>query len=227
MTAAELLEKLGKVTVWKRGGERAPHKPLLILLAVGRIAQNKPRLMRFAEVEEPLRQLLIEFGPRRKSYHPEYPFWYLRNNGIWEIPDAGDVALKKNHRDPKLDDIRRFSGGFLPEAYEVLHKHPGLQREAATEILKANFPDSLHEEILSAIGISREDAETKRKKRNPEFRLLVMRAYQHKCAICGFDMRLGASGLGLEAAHIQWHQAGGPDSVDNGLCLLDHASSSF
>ena len=30
--------------------------------------------------------------------------------------------------------------------------------------------------------------------------------------------------LGIEAAHIKWHQAGGPDTEDNGLalCTLHH-----
>ncbi|HEV2437796.1 MAG TPA: HNH endonuclease, partial [Verrucomicrobiae bacterium] len=158
-------------------------------------------------------------GPRRKSFHPEYPFWYLRNNKIWEVQHGGEMALKKNHREPRIDNIREASGGFLPEAYEVLENHPEVLREAASEILKANFPDSLHDEILGAVGLSREEAGPKCKNRDPEFRTLVVRAYQHRCAVCGFDVRLGAVDLGLEAAHIQWHQAGGPDSVDNGLCL--------
>ena len=37
-------------------------------------------------------------------------------------------------------------------------------------------------------------------------------------------MRLGDVALGLDAAHIKWHQAGGPDTVENGLalCVLHH-----
>jgi putative restriction endonuclease len=37
-------------------------------------------------------------------------------------------------------------------------------------------------------------------------------------------MRLGDSIVGLEAAHIKWHQAGGPCSENNGLalCSLHH-----
>ncbi len=167
MTAAELLERLKKVTVWKRGGIRAPHKPLLILLALGRAAERKPRLMRFSEVETPLRQLLMDFGPRRQSFHPEYPFWYLRNNKIWEVQHAGEMTLKKNHREPRIEDIRKSSGGFLPEAYEVLENHPAVLQEAATEILKANFPDSLHDEILGAVGLSREEAGTKLQESRP------------------------------------------------------------
>lgn len=42
--------------------------------------------------------------------------------------------------------------------------------------------------------------------------------------MCGYDVRLGSRELGLEAAHIKWHQAGGPDAEVNGLalCALHH-----
>ena len=44
------------------------------------------------------------------------------------------------------------------------------------------------------------------------------------CAICGFDVNLGLQPVALEAAHIKWHQAGGPDEEVNGLalCSLHH-----
>lgn len=37
-------------------------------------------------------------------------------------------------------------------------------------------------------------------------------------------MRLGNNLVGVEAAHIKWHQAGGPDIEENGiaLCSLHH-----
>jgi putative restriction endonuclease len=42
--------------------------------------------------------------------------------------------------------------------------------------------------------------------------------------VCGLDVRLGNVTVALEAAHIQWHQAGGPDAEPNGLalCALHH-----
>ncbi|MFG0313156.1 MAG: HNH endonuclease, partial [Phycisphaerales bacterium] len=36
---------------------------------------------------------------------------------------------------------------------------------------------------------------------------------------CGFDVMLEDVTVGLDAAHIMWHQAGGPADVRNGLCL--------
>lgn len=43
-------------------------------------------------------------------------------------------------------------------------------------------------------------------------------------AAYGFDLRVGHIPAGLEAAHIQWHTAGGPDIEPNGLslCALHH-----
>jgi len=49
--------------------------------------------------------------------------------------------------------------------------------------------------------------------RDPGFRERILRAYQYQCAICGFNVRVGDSLVGLEAAHIKWHQA---------LCSLHH-----
>jgi putative restriction endonuclease len=51
-----------------------------------------------------------------------------------------------------------------------------------------------------------------------------MRAYEYRCSVCGFQGRLGNTLVGLDAAHIKWHQAGGPDDTVNGLalCALHH-----
>lgn len=42
--------------------------------------------------------------------------------------------------------------------------------------------------------------------------------------MCGMDLWVGNITVGIEAAHIQWHQARGPDEVANGfaLCSLHH-----
>jgi predicted restriction endonuclease len=34
-----VLDQFRSVHVWQRAGERAPHKPLLVLLALGRLSQ--------------------------------------------------------------------------------------------------------------------------------------------------------------------------------------------
>lgn len=66
--------------------------------------------------------------------------------------------------------------------------------------------------------------ESVEKRRDPSFRQRVLTAYEYLWAVCGFDLRLGSVAIALDAAHIRWHQAGGPDVENNGLalCVLHH-----
>lgn len=66
--------------------------------------------------------------------------------------------------------------------------------------------------------------EAQSRRRDPAFRERVLRAYEYRCCVCGFDLRIGTVSAGLEAAHIQWHHTGGPDIEPNGLalCALHH-----
>lgn len=63
-----------------------------------------------------------------------------------------------------------------------------------------------------------------RRRRDPAFREAVLRAYGYRCAVCGFETRVGNVLVGVDAAHVMWHTAGGADAVENGLalCALHH-----
>jgi putative restriction endonuclease len=95
----------------------------------------------------------------------------------------------------------------------------------ASRILEQHFPESLHPDILNAVGLSLETTVTRRK-RDPAFRQRVLKAYEYRCAVCGFDVRLGSVSIALDAAHIRWHQAGGParmETPSNRLIEYDSA----
>lgn len=217
----EVLRQIAALNVWKRGEERAPHKPLLILLALGRLNR---RLMPFAEWEGPLRHLLEAFGPPRKSVHPEYPFWRLQTDSLWEVEERVRLTRRQGNSDPLKSELIQFSikGGFPPPIYEAFRRNPLLVRQVAQALLTAHFPASLHDDILSAVGLDLE-SETKRS-RIADFRHEVLETYGHACAFCGYSVRIGNADLGLDAAHIMWHQAKGPDIPANGLacCSLHH-----
>ena len=83
----------------------------------------------------------------------------------------------------------------------------------------------MHADILAAVGIDPQVVlATPRRPRDPAFRERVLRAYGYRCAICELDIRMGGTVIGVEAAHIKWHNAGGPDIEPNGLalCSLHH-----
>jgi len=137
-----ILKQFRDLNVWRRGEERAPHKPLLILFALGRLQSGSPRLLPFDEVEHPLTRLLEEFGPPRKSIHPELPFYHLKTDGVWEIDEQAPLTRRQGSKNPLRSELRKWKvgGGFTPTLYAELKDHPEAVRELARELLSAHFP---------------------------------------------------------------------------------------
>jgi putative restriction endonuclease len=218
-TPEAILERVRRLNTWKRGGERAPHKPLLLLLSLSRIVQGLPRLVAFNNLQTPLANLLRNYGPPRASVHPEYPFWHLQSDGLWEVVDGDTLRKRRGGSDPLKSELtsQHVHGGLPETIYLTLRNHPVFLNEVVRELLDRNFPSSLHEDILNELGLS--IPFIGQRKRDGRFRANVITAYGHCCAICGFDLKIGGSDFGLDAAHIKWHQFGGPDVVDNGLAL--------
>jgi putative restriction endonuclease len=88
------LSRVQQLRRWTRGGERAPHKPLLLLLMLGRVQRGQLGPVAFTEIERPLADLLRDFGPARPSYHPEFPFHHLTSDGLWVITDAAGADAR-------------------------------------------------------------------------------------------------------------------------------------
>lgn len=226
MSKQDVLANFDSLNVWKRGGQRAPHKPLLVLYALGKWQQGETEIS-FETAAPVLTDLLQEFGPDRKTYHPEFPFHHLQSDGVWQMETEGDPVPRKGSKNFTRRELldKHATGRFSDDVLAALKRDPTLAGEIATLILDGHFPDSLHAEILAAVGF---DADlrsiSKRRPRDPQFRDRILTAYEYRCAVCGFDVRLGSQSIALEAAHIKWHQAGGPDVETNGvaLCVLHH-----
>jgi len=223
---SDISEKILGVRSWQRGEMRAPHKPLLLLYAFAKLLAGQRQIV-FAEAESDLRDLLDDFGPPRRNNRAEYPFWRLQKDHVWQVDllspvqenQSGDVGRKALiHAGAK--------GFFTADLINYFHKKPEAIKDLVVKILTANFPETIHEDILQAVGIDMEEMgeAAGREKRCPKFREKILQAYEYRCAVCGFDLRMGHTPVALEAAHIKWHQAGGPDEEVNGLalCALHH-----
>ena len=230
MSPEQFIERINHLTMWKRGDQRAPHKPLLLLLMLGRVSQGSAGQLGYREVKSELVALLKRFGPHREVHHPEAPFGRLVNDGIWEVRDGDQIrkSVNGNFLDSDLY-AHNALGGFLEHVYDLLRDDRSLLYRAVDTILYNEFPESYHAEIMEAVGLSGDRVTTTRLKRDSAFRLSVLDAYQFRCAVCCYDVRLEQPDepgepmerrmLGLEAAHILWHARKGPDKVCNGLAL--------
>ena len=224
MTREEIIERFQNLNVWKRGGQRAAHKPLLILYVIGKLLNGEDRYIPFATTEDDLRNLLREFGPWRKNYQPQHPFWRLQNDKIWEIRHA-DRIRQTSSGDAYVTDLREHGVGSFPKAVaNQLQNDSRLAFEITYNLLDDHFPLTRHNEILQAVNIQSPFQVFETKRRSLNFRENILRAYERKCAVCGFDVKLGNTPIALEAAHIKWKSHGGPSDAANGLalCVLHH-----
>src|SRR5438067_13563352 len=93
LTFAELSARFSSLRQAPLGDRRAPHKPLLILLMLGRYQRGNFRSLLFEEAQVQLKELLFEFGPPSRSINVLDPFWRLQNDGIWKVEDASGARV--------------------------------------------------------------------------------------------------------------------------------------
>ncbi|MBN1174953.1 MAG: HNH endonuclease [Micromonosporaceae bacterium] len=231
LSRAEVLARLANLRQHQRHGQRSPHKPLLVLLALGRLASGGSSALSWDDAQGDLGDLIAEFGPASKTSRVQsaaYPFTRLRSDGIWVLD-----------QDVPMDAVGPLTaaqptGRFAPAVERVLVDEPDLVASAARALVEAHFPTSIVPDVLAAVGFDPDivlhapDAlpvpPDGRRKRDPRWRASIIQAWDRQCAFCGFDGQVHGATVGVDAAHVRWFALDGPDSMDNGLalCALHH-----
>src|SRR5215471_11796946 len=67
MTSDAVLQQFDDIGIWKQGDQRAPHKPLLVLYALGRWQQGKSEVT-YSEAEPALTALLRDAAEVRGNF---------------------------------------------------------------------------------------------------------------------------------------------------------------
>lgn len=142
MNSGTILQKFDALGVWSRGDQRAPHKPLLVLYALGRWSQGDRSDIPFTDVNRDLTELLKEFGPPRRSYHPEYPFWRLQTDGVWTVRAAEGIKARQSNTDPPKGELLAHDAraGFSDPVKVALAADPNLVAEIAVLRAGAALP---------------------------------------------------------------------------------------
>lgn len=202
------------------------HKPLLLLLTIGKIFNGHKNLFLFDEIEYELAGLISKYGLKNTSrINAQYPFIYLASSSnIWSCsidktnlahPDAAS-------RKELLGSFGSFTSGF----YNYLLKDGNLFITVEL-LLNQYWPEAYHAELLNDIGlfdISFVEVKKQKKDRCRKFIEHVLDAYERKCAICHQSIRLGDALIGIDACHVKPIQHFGDDDINNGiaLCKIHH-----
>ena len=227
-SGSALAERLLYLRQHQEDGRRSPHKPLLVLLALGKLAESGSSRLEWSEVEPRLANLLEEFGPpRRGDPKPEYPFTRLRSDMVWEL--SREVPMDK------VSPLRTqpISGNFVQQLEAYFKEHPNELFSTARQLVEQQFPTTVSTDVLAAVGLDPDAVlasdgtrflNVAQRRRSSVWRHAILQAWDQSCAFCGFDGQVGRGSVGVEAAHIRWFNFGGPDTLDNGLalCSLHH-----
>jgi len=135
-------------------GNRRPHRPLLVLYALGKLEEGERRLS-YKQIDQDVGELLDIFGPPHDT-SAKYPFWYLRKDGVWEVEDAAEIPQRKGKNQPLVSAMkdRDTHGWFSEDVWAALRGNPYLRHDVAQMMLEKCFPNILHRDILDAVGLS-------------------------------------------------------------------------
>lgn len=239
MTRDELLANLASLRLAPIEKKRAPHKPLLLLWLFGQFAATGSSTATYQQAEEPVSQLINEFGPPVASpslarQRAAMPFVHLERE-LWDLRDATGQEIGPDAPERRAWLLDRGAVGRLRPPVERLLSDPKTLAAAARLLLDLHFTPVLAELICAAVdldvpaldlaGSGGAARSSRLRPRRRGFAEEVLRAYAYQCAMCGFDGALGRYPVGIEAAHVRWHSQQGPDELANALalCALHHA----
>lgn len=159
MKKKDIIEKFQELNRRQTDGQYSPHKPLLVLYAIGKLLNDEKRLIPYSEVDKYLGELLQEFGSDEMKYGTNYPFWRLRNDSVWEVTDEDHLeTLQNEKKDISRKKLLKFnpSGGFHEDIAQEVIRDEDL-RNAIIDYMLNEYLSSLsstcHSRILQAVGI--------------------------------------------------------------------------
>jgi predicted restriction endonuclease len=141
---AFLVTVIKNISVYKSGGLKNPHKALLLLCILEKFKKTQTSVVSYKEIYQPLKELISIYS-KSTIIHPEYPFWYLQNDHLFEVfYNVEPVYRSGKDFPPHSELIKKKVTGKLPFWIEkILKKNPDLITQLEKIISKDIIDDSL------------------------------------------------------------------------------------
>ncbi len=157
LTRDELLAKLAGLRQAPIEKKREPHKPLLLLWLFGQFAATGSSAASYQQAEEPVSQLINEFGPPVASpaaarQRAAMPFVHLERE-LWDLRDTTGNEIAPDAPERRAWLLGRGAVGRLRAPVERLLSDPATLAAAARLLLDLHFTPVLAELICAAVDL--------------------------------------------------------------------------
>ena len=157
MTREELLARLAGLRQARVGQVRVPHKPLLLLWLFGQFAATGSSAATYQQAEEPVSQLINDFGPPVASaaaarQRAAMPFVHLERE-LWDLRDSAGREIGPDAPERRAWLLERGAVGRLRSPVERLLADPGTLAAATRLLLEQHFTPVLAELICAAVDL--------------------------------------------------------------------------
>ena len=151
----EIVELFRKIRVNKATDGPSLHKPLALLLALGRCFRGEHRMILFEEFDAELTEIFRTYYPAGlNGRNTHYPFGKLENDQLWEVELSDELQRTSVGHLLKGELIeRRIHGGLIEEVDSTLKSNPSVLLSCAKALLDRFFEPSQHERILRSTGL--------------------------------------------------------------------------
>lgn len=240
--------------VWSAATQkRAPHKPILLLAVLDLVARGVITSPVFdvtgdlVELNDLFTGYWRRIVPLAQTSSIAFPFSRLHNEPFWKlIPVPGkEITQAVINNVSSVTQLRRISSGArLDEALYYLMIQPENRNALREILLRSCFSEQARLDLADQAAINGEayiySQELFNKAHQPKveevfgqyrasardqgFRRLIVRTYDHRCALCGVRIITPEGHTVVDAAHIVPWSTSQNDDARNGmaLCKLCH-----
>ncbi|MFJ5843959.1 HNH endonuclease [Streptomyces sp. NPDC092903] len=134
--------RVGDVRPARRAGGPAPHRPLLLLWAIGQALTGAPRMQSWSATRDAVAPLMEKYAQAKDGIDAtRYPFWALVNDELWTVGHGQELALTSRGRRPTLESLNRTNptGGLRQADYKLLLSQPDAAAAATAGLLLRYF----------------------------------------------------------------------------------------
>jgi len=217
---------------------RAPYKPFLLLavldlMEAGRVTGN--RIAPDADLVDAFMLYWNAFLPDNPRPSIHMPFFYLQTDGFWRLHPTPHKELPTTAPSSWKNVRDRYAFASLDEHAFNLLNLPQCRATARLDLIRRCFAPELEKPLLDlaktqlsaftyADKLLREAPATyspavEKPVRDQAFRRVIVKVYDHRCALCGIRIISPDSRTVVDAAHIKDWAVSHDDSPTNGLAL--------